>query len=103
FGDQAVVRTVSGRAIWAMLEHAVFKAPSAATYFLQIAGFAFTYAESAAPGARVQSVTMDDGSSVVNDDAHRYVIVLPDIISLGTDGFSMLVEESPTAGRGVLA
>jgi 5'-nucleotidase len=103
FGDLAVVRTISGTTLWAMLEHAVFNEPTAATRFLQIAGFKMTYKVSAAPGARVQSVVLDDGTPVVKDDAHSYTIVLPDIISDGADAFAMLTEASPTPGREVMA
>jgi 5'-nucleotidase len=102
FGDFCVVRSVSGATIWAMLEESVFALPQPATAYLQIGGFEFTFSQSAPPGARVQSVSLDDGTPVT-DDATLYTIVLPDIISDGTDGFTMLAQPTPSPNQDVEA
>lgn len=102
FGDLAVVRQVSGETLWAALESSVSMAPTSAPRFLQIAGFKFTYKESATPGARLQSVTLDDGTPILKDKT-QYTLVLPDILESGSDGYTMLVEPKETAGRDVMA
>jgi 5'-nucleotidase len=103
FGDHCVLRPVTGATVWAMLENSVFLAPTAATRFLQIAGFRFVYKLSAPPGARVQSVTLTGGTPIPNDASQTYALALPDIIDDGTDGFTMLVETVPSSPRDVEA
>jgi 5'-nucleotidase len=96
FGNACVVRSITGAALWSMLESSVEHAPNEFTGFLQIAGFRFTYSASAQVGARVQSVTLDDGTSVARDDARSWVLVDTDYLDAGGDGYGMLVE-SPAA------
>jgi 5'-nucleotidase len=102
FGDLAVVESVKGSDIWAALENAVSIYPTSATRFLQISGFTFSFSASGAPNARVQSVTLDDGTAV-KKDATTYVLVLPDIEAAGGDGYAMLVQSPLPAGRDVMA
>jgi len=101
FGNVAVVRKVTGAVLWSVLEWSVAKAPSADGRFLQIAGFKFTYKTTTTP--RVQSVTLDGGKDISSTDTTEYSMVLGDFTSAGGDGYSMLVEKTPTPGREVLA
>ena len=103
FGDHCIVRPITGVTLWAMLENAVFLSPTTATRFLQIAGFKFTYKVSAPPGARVQSVTLDDGTPIASGDTKSYTLVLPDIINAGSDSYGMLKEAIPSSPRDVEA
>jgi 5'-nucleotidase len=102
FGDSCVVRPVTGAALWAALEASVFAAPDANKGYLQIAGFKFTYKQSSAPGARVQSVTLEDGTPVTKDDK-AYVLVDNDFVDSGGDGYGMLVQKPAAALRDVMA
>jgi 5'-nucleotidase len=103
FGNACVVRAVTGAAIWSMLEQSVFSAPEAFKGFLQIAGFKFVYKASAPAGARVQSVTLDDGTSVAREDPRTWVLVDTDYVDQGGDGYGMLVQSPPAATRDIAA
>ena len=105
FGNACVVRQLTGKTIWTMLEYDVFQEPAIDGRFLQIAGMKFTYKLSAAKGARVQSVTLDDASStpIPNDDTKSYVVVTNDFTNAGGDGYTMLKEAIPSAPREIMA
>ena len=96
FGNACVVRPITGAVLWEMLESSVEYEPASFTGFLQIAGFSFTYQASAPQGARVQSVTLDDGTSIARDDTRSWILVDTDYLDAGGDGYGMLVE-SPAA------
>ena len=102
FGNVAVVRKLTGATLWQALEYSVAKYPNADGRFLQIAGFRFEYSASAAPGARVTKVTIGD-KDIPRDDATEYTVVTNDFTNAGGDGYTMLVESTPSAGREVLA
>jgi 5'-nucleotidase len=103
FGNTCVVRPITSATLWAMLETSVFDVPVAATKFLQIAGLKFTYKESQSPGARVQSVTLDDGTRIARDDTRMVTVVVSNVMSTGGDSYGILIEPSPTPGRDVMA
>jgi 5'-nucleotidase len=96
FGNMCVVRTVTSAVLWSMLEQSVFSLPAPFKGFLQIAGFKFTYQQSASPGTRVKSVTLDDGTSISKEDARTWVLVDTDYVDRGGDDYGMLVQ-SPAA------
>jgi 5'-nucleotidase len=95
FGNQSLTRTVSGSQLWAVLEHSVGSIPAANGKFLQISGFKFRYDRALAPGSRVLSVTLNDGTPI-GRDATTYTATTNDFTNAGGDGFSMLVD-----GQGV--
>jgi 5'-nucleotidase len=99
FADLCVVRPIPGAVLWQMLEESVFAEPGPSNGFLQIAGFKFTYQLGAPAGARVQSVTLDDGTSVARSDASPIELVVNDYLNSGGDTYGMLVEPNPTKGR----
>jgi 5'-nucleotidase len=101
FGNAAVVRKLTGATLWSVLEWSVAKAPSADGRFLQIAGFKYTYKTTTTP--RVQSVTLDGGKVITSTDATEYSMVLGDFTNAGGDGYSMLVETTPSPAREILA
>jgi 5'-nucleotidase len=103
FGDVCAVRPITGAVLWSMLEQSVFSEPAAFTGFLQIAGFKFVYQESAPAGARVQSVTLDDGTSVTRDDSRSWTLVDVAYLDSGGDGYGMLVQTPPAPTRDVAA
>jgi 5'-nucleotidase len=99
FSDLCVVRTITGAILWRMLEASVFDEPTASDGFLQVAGFQFTYELSAPAGARVQSVTLADGTAISRDDTSSLTLVVSDYINGGGDDYGMLIETIPTKGR----
>jgi 5'-nucleotidase len=103
FGNMCVVRTITGATLWSMLEQSVYDEPSPFTGFLQISGFKFVYQLSAPPGTRVQSVTLDDGTSVARDDSRTWTFVDTDYLDSGGDGYGMLIETPAIPGRDVAA
>jgi pimeloyl-ACP methyl ester carboxylesterase len=87
FGNRALVMSMSGRAIWQMLDAAVTLAPAGSSAFLQLSGMHFSYSVSAAAGSRVRTVTLDDGATVVpNDESRTYRVVMTDFIYYGGVG-----------------
>lgn len=101
FGDFCVLRPITGATLWLMLEQSVSMEPDANNGFLQIAGFTFTYSLGAPVGARVQSVTLDDGTSVARGDATTIQLVDTDYLDEGGDDYGMLVESPPAPLRDV--
>lgn len=104
FGNDCVVRKISGQLLWQVLEKAVYTQPAPYGGFLQIAGFTYTYkVNGAAPGSRVQSVKLGGITDIPSNDPTLYTIVTSDFTNAGGDGYTMLVEKAPTAGREVMA
>jgi len=106
-GNELVVRRITGHLLWQLLDHSVARMPAADGRFLQIAGFTFQWKESAAAGSRVQSVTLLDAAgnpagAIANDET-EYVLVTTDFTNQGGDGYTMLQEPIPTAGREIVA
>lgn len=95
FGNAIVTRTVTGAQLFAVLEHSVGALPSASGRFLQISGFRFTFDSSQAPGSRVVSVMLDDGT-LVFPDATTFTLAVPDFVNVGGDGYTMLADGQGT-------
>ncbi len=101
FGNAVVTRTVTGTQLFAMLENGVSLMPAAAGRFPQIAGFRFVYSLSAAAGARVQSVTLDDGTPILAN-ATTYTLATVDFLNRGGDGYTALADGQGTT-RDIMA
>lgn len=95
FGNSVVTRMVTGSQLWSVLEHSVGAMPAANGRFGQISGFKFTYDVAAAPGLRVQSVALDDGTPILKDNT-LYSFATNDFTNTGGDGYTMLAD-----GQGV--
>ncbi|MBT2518095.1 bifunctional metallophosphatase/5'-nucleotidase [Streptomyces sp. ISL-90] len=95
FGNESLTRTVTGAQLWAVLERSVGQAPNAFGGFLQISGFRFTYDSTQPAGARVLSVSLDDGTVIAND-ATTYTATTNDFTNAGGDGYAELAD-----GQGV--
>lgn len=104
FGNTCVVRKITGKVLWEVLDKSVSALPASSGGFLQIAGFKFSFSQGAPAGARVTQVTLDEGSkNVPAGDLTEYTVVTNDFTSAGGDGFSMLVEPVPSPTRDVMA
>lgn len=101
FGNEVVTRTVTGTQLYAMLENGVSQMPAANGRFPQIDGFRFTYSVSAAVGARVQSVTLANGTPVMKDST-TYTLATVDFLNEGGDGYTVLADGQGTT-RDVMA
>jgi 5'-nucleotidase len=94
FGNILNTRTVTGAQLWAAMENGV-SAINAATgagadgRFPQISGFKFTFHYANAPGSRVTSMQLDDGTPIPNSAAATYTMALPNFVNLGGDGYAM--------------
>jgi 5'-nucleotidase len=92
--NTCVLRRVRGETIWQMLENSVVDLPQTHGRFLAVAGIHFTYKLSGPPGARVVSVTLDDGSPggvpIAQTDTNEYTIVIIDYLNDGGDFYLML-------------
>jgi 5'-nucleotidase len=104
FGNLCVVRKITGQVLWQVLEKSVEKLPATNGGFLQIAGFKFTYDAALAPGSRVVSVTLDAGNKdIPKTDTTEYTVVTGDFTNAGGDGYTMLIEPTPSAARDITA
>lgn len=101
FGNSVVTRTVTGAQLWAVLEHGVGAMPAANGRFPQISGFRFTYTTANAPGSRVLSVQLPDGTPI-NADSTTYTFATNDFTNAGGDGYAMLADGQGTS-REVMA
>lgn len=95
FGNSVLTRTVTGAQLYAILEHSVAPIPAANGRFAQISGFKFTYDAARPAGARVVSVTLNDGTPILADST-VYTLATNDFVNAGGDGYTMLVD-----GQGV--
>jgi 5'-nucleotidase len=101
FGNSVVTRSVTGAQLHAILEHSVAALPSANGRFAQISGFKFSYDVSRAPGSRIVSVTLDDGTPILADST-SYTLATNDFVNAGGDGYTMLTDSKGTT-REVMA
>lgn len=96
FGNAIVTREVTGAQLWDALEHGVgsIAADGLGTNgkFPQISGFRFTYDSTMAPGARVLTVALDDGTPIPDSAAYTLTMAAPDFINTGGDGYTMFLD-----------
>jgi 2',3'-cyclic-nucleotide 2'-phosphodiesterase (5'-nucleotidase family) len=88
----AVVEGVERTTLKAILEHVVTDAPAVAQgKFAQIAGFRYTYDPDLAVGSKVRSVTLDDGTVIVQNGAvvagPALTVATIDFLARGGDGY----------------
>jgi 5'-nucleotidase len=89
FGNATVTRAITGAQLWAALEHSVDSLPAAKGYFAQISGFRFVFDSTKAPGGRVVSVALENGTPIAKDET-SYTLATSDFIAAGGDGYTML-------------
>jgi 5'-nucleotidase len=89
FGNTVVTRTVTGSQVWEMAEHSIEALPAPRGWFGQISGFQMLFDSSRPVGARVVSLTLDDGTAIQPDDS-SYTLATSDFVNAGGDGYSML-------------
>ncbi len=87
FGNITVVTELSGQAIWDALENGFSQMEQGAGRFPQVSGLVVEVDSSKAPGARVQSVTIN-GQPL--DKAKTYTVATNDYMLTGGDGYTAL-------------
>lgn len=90
FANDAATCTVTGKQVWAMAEHGLGTLPEAKGSFPQISGFKVTFDSSAAPGSRVKSIELENGTPIASNTT-TYSLATVDFLYLGGDGYTMLV------------
>ena len=92
FGSLVLTRQLTGAQLWTVLEHSVANEPTAFGGFAQVSGFRFTYQLSAAAGARLRSVRLDNGVDVAADAQILVTVAISSFAGSGGDGYSMLAD-----------
>ena len=91
------------------MEQSVSNIPKSYGGFLQIAGFKFTYAQSAPAGSRITVMTLDQGADggvdePIPDDAnYKITVVTNDFTKAGGDGYVVLAALPKPPLLGILA
>ena len=101
FGNEVLTQEITGAELWAAMEHSIGALPGANGKFAQIAGFSFTYDLSATAGSRVVSMSLEDGSPILEDDT-VYTLATNDFVYAGGDGYTML-DNSTGVSRDLMA
>ncbi|MEO8272512.1 MAG: 5'-nucleotidase C-terminal domain-containing protein [Chloroflexota bacterium] len=98
FSNILNTRTVTGAQLWLAMEHSVRSMPSANGRFAQISGFKFGFRDDITTGcdtathcniARIQWMTLSDGTPIPNDSSATYTLALTNFTNLGGDGYFM--------------
>ncbi len=90
----ALVENICPRCFKKIAEHMLGTIPNPGGAFGQIAGFSLEYDGVAAPGCRVQTLTLDDGTKIVADGkpvpgAPNVSIAVPGFLARGGDGYPL--------------
>jgi len=96
FGSLVFTRQITGSQLWALLEHSVASQPNASGGFAQVSGFRLIYQLSAAPGGRLRSVRLDNGTDVAADAQTLLGLAISGFAATGGDGYSV-----PASGPGI--
>lgn len=102
FGNVVATRTITGRQLWAMMEHAVEALPAANGWFGQVSGFRVTFDSSHPVGSRVVTIALDDGTAIAADET-PYTLATSDFIDGGGDGYTTLAGSTTSVSRDKMA
>jgi len=98
FGNEIEVFEITPAQLAGVLEHGIQSAPEAASRFLHVSGFSFTYDPNAEPGSRVLSITFGGAPLNLTDSARTFTIAVNNFMAGGGDGFVMF-ESMPFVGN----
>jgi 2',3'-cyclic-nucleotide 2'-phosphodiesterase (5'-nucleotidase family) len=88
FGNNVSTTKITGKTVWSFLENGVSQVESGAGRFPVVSGLKFEFTASAPLGQRVKSVTMTDGTPILNDTSKTYTLATIDYMILGGDGYT---------------
>jgi len=86
FGNQVATTVVSGANLWKALENGVGGNYPADGRFPQVSGLKFTFDSSKPLGARIVTVTKNDGTAIAKDST-EYTLTTLDYMIYGGDGY----------------
>ena len=87
FGNTLRIAEIKGSTIREMIEHSVEYYPASFGGFLDVSGMTFSYDPTKPAKHRVKEISI--GGNPLDEDK-TYTIALPDFLTLGGDGYSML-------------
>ena len=103
FGNTAATTTITGADVWAALENGVSQVANGGGRFPQVSGLKFTFDMSIpALTGRVTSVTLTDGTPILNDRSVSYTLATNDFMVAGGDGYTMFGGLAKARTRDVL-
>ena len=96
FGGSVVVRKLDGKQVLEALEHGVSQEGAKGPRLLQAAGLRYVVNPAGRPGGRVKEVMVADamGKSRPLDASASYLVVLPDFLARGGDGYAMFAKSA---------
>lgn len=101
FGNQVATTVVTGANLWTALENGVGGNYPADGRFPQISGFKFTFDSSKPIGARIVTVTKNDGTPIAKDST-EYSLTTLDFIIYGGDGYLNVFSPAKAKVKGAL-
>ena len=101
FGNQVATTVVTGTNLWAALENGVGGNYPGDGRFPQISGFKFTFDSSKPLGARIVTVTKNDGTPIAKDST-EYTLTTLDFIIYGGDGYLNVFSPAKAKVKGAL-
>ena len=101
FGNQVATTVVTGTNLWAALENGVGGNYPGDGRFPQVSGFKFTFDSSKPLGARIVTVTKNDGTPIAKDST-EYTLTTLDFIIYGGDGYLNVFSPAKAKVKGAL-
>lgn len=101
FGNQVATTVVTGVNLWKALENGVGGNYPGDGRFPQISGFKFTFDSSKPLGARIVTVTKNDGTPIAKDST-EYTLTTLDFIIYGGDGYFDVFSPAKAKVKGAL-
>ena len=90
FDNKLVTMNLTGAQIYAVLEQQ-FKPPQSSMKLLQQSGLKYTYDLTLPEGSRITSLTLTDGTPILNDASTTYSVTMNEFIATGGDGFTVFL------------
>ena len=88
FGNAVSTTKITGKTVWSFLENGVSEVEKGSGRFPVVSGLKFEFTASAPVGQRVTSVSMVDGTPILNDTSKSYTLATLDYMILGGDGYT---------------
>ena len=100
FDNKLVTMNLTGAQIYAVLEQQ-FKPPQSSMKLLQVSGIKYSFNTSLPVGSRIISLTLTDGTPILNDASATYSVTMNEFIATGGDGFTVFLGGTDVTRIGV--
>jgi 5'-nucleotidase len=99
WGNRIITMTVSGAELHDVLEHAVasYDGSKGHSEFPQVSGIRLTFDPGAAPGSRIKTLALDDGTPIAADASASYSFALADFVWYGGTGYLTFLERATSS------